>query len=148
MLQSADQWRWVRSEITAILSGAEPPLTGISSLAIGADQVFAEVVLALHGSLEVVIPFETYERTFENRVDRAKFHRLRAAASRIEVLTGARDAEEAYLNAGKRVVDLSESMIAVWDGEPARGLGGTAQIVEYARHVGIPVTQLNPAELP
>ena len=141
--------------MTALLSGIAPPLTGISSLAIGADQVFAEVVLELHGSLEVVIPFENYERTFENGADLASFNRLRAAASGVETLTGAGADEEAYLRAGKRIVDLSERMIAVWDGLPARGVGGTAQIVEFAKLAGVPVIQLNPvsatvitAELP
>ena len=30
-------------------------------------------------------------------------------------------------------------MIAVWDGKPARGPGGTAQIVEHARRVQKPL---------
>jgi len=143
-LQSADTWRWVTREMTALLSAIEPPLTGISSLAIGADQIFAEVVLELHGSLEAVIPSENYERTFENDVDLARFELLRTAASRVETLAGAQDDEQAYLNAGKRVVDRSESMIAVWDGQPARAVGGTAEIVEFAKLAGVPVIQLNP----
>ena len=144
MLRSAERWRWVRREITAALSGIGPPLTGISCLAIGTDQVFAELVLELHGLLEVVIPFENYERTFENESDLDRFNRLRTAASKVEILAGAHDDEEAYLDAGQRIVDLSECMIAVWDGLPARGEGGTAQIVEFAKLAGVPVIQINP----
>ncbi|HEV3333448.1 MAG TPA: hypothetical protein VG096_20835 [Bryobacteraceae bacterium] len=130
--------------MTAFLTRIKPPLTGISSLAIGADQIFAEVVLELQGSLEAVVPFENYERTFDNEVDLARFHLLRAAASKIEILTHAPNDEEAYLTAGKRTVALSETLIAVWDGLPALGVGGTAQIVEFAQQVGVPVIHLNP----
>jgi hypothetical protein len=41
--------------------------------------------------------------------------------------------DEAYLNAGRRVADLVDWMIFVWDGGPSRGHGGTADIVAYAR---------------
>ena len=45
-----------------------------------------------------------------------------------------------FLRAGRRVVDLSDRLFAVWDGEKARGVGGTAEIVDYARASGKPVT--------
>ncbi len=31
------------------------------------------------------------------------------------------------------MLDQAEGLIAVWDGAPARGRGGTAEIVEHAR---------------
>jgi len=34
--------------------------------------------------------------------------------------------------------------VAVWDGKPARGVGGTADIVSYARQKGVPVAVLWP----
>jgi hypothetical protein len=33
----------------------------------------------------------------------------------------------------------AEVLIAVWDGLPARGLGGTADVVAYAKQCGRPV---------
>jgi len=54
------------------------------------------------------------------------------------------DDEEAFLAAGKRVVDLSDIVIAVRDGEPAKGKGGTADSVAYALSTGAPVIHLNP----
>lgn len=44
--------------------------------------------------------------------------------------------DEAYLAAGQEVVDLTDTLLAIWDGQPARGLGGTADVVRYARSVG------------
>ncbi len=38
--------------------------------------------------------------------------------------------------AGQRVVDLTELVVVVWDGEVARGVGGTADIVDYAKAKG------------
>lgn len=46
--------------------------------------------------------------------------------------------------APKRVVDLSEFMLAVWDGQPAKGKGGTADVVSYAQQKATPVLILDP----
>jgi hypothetical protein len=137
-------WIWVRRELTAFLRESAPPLTGVTSLAIGADQLFAEVVLALKGELEAVIPFADYERTFDKETDLARYRLLKAASKRVEILPDSVTDDEAYLNAGRRVTDLSDLLVAVWDGQPARGLGGTADVVSYAARCGKPVVQLNP----
>jgi hypothetical protein len=52
--------------------------------------------------------------------------------------------EEAFYEAGKRVVQISDLMIAVWNGKPAAGLGGTADIVKYSLASGKPVVHLHP----
>jgi hypothetical protein len=52
--------------------------------------------------------------------------------------------ERAHLAAGQVVVDRSERLVAVWDGKPARGIGGTADIVSYARQKGVPVAVVWP----
>lgn len=41
--------------------------------------------------------------------------------------------ERAYEAAGRYVVDHCDMLLAVWDGRPARGRGGTAEIIAYAR---------------
>jgi hypothetical protein len=42
------------------------------------------------------------------------------------------------------MVDRADRLIAVWDGLPARAYGGTADVVQYARHKGTPVTVVWP----
>ncbi len=37
---------------------------------------------------------------------------------------------------GHYVLDNCDVLIAIWDGEPSRGQGGTAEIVEKARAMG------------
>lgn len=46
---------------------------------------------------------------------------------------------EAYMAASETLVTRSDRLLAVWDGKPSGGLGGTADVVAHARHVGVPV---------
>lgn len=54
----------------------------------------------------------------------------------MDTLPFSEPSEEAFYAAGKAVVDACDWLIAVWDGEPARGLGGSADVVAYARNRG------------
>jgi len=38
----------------------------------------------------------------------------------------------------------ADELLAAWDGKPARGYGGTADVVDAARDQGIPVTVVWP----
>jgi hypothetical protein len=143
-LPTSEAWSWVRGELDRILPAVSSPLVGVSSLAIGADQVFAEAILAHGGSLEAVVPFPEYEERFRAKADRNAYRALLQQASRREVLPRAGSDEESYYAAGCFVVDVSDLLIAIWDGEPARGRGGTADIVRYAERVGKHILHLNP----
>ncbi|MDP9110532.1 MAG: hypothetical protein M3M96_02725, partial [Candidatus Eremiobacteraeota bacterium] len=56
---------------------------------------------------------------------------------------------EAFLAAGKYLVENSDILFAVWDGEPSRGIGGTADVVSYARSAGRHIVRINPkAQIP
>ncbi|MBB4909469.1 hypothetical protein [Actinophytocola algeriensis] len=47
---------------------------------------------------------------------------------------------EAYLTASEHVMANADERVAVWDGSPPDGAGGTADVVHTARQRGIPVT--------
>ncbi|SRR6266496_342538 len=134
---------WLEKCLRARLSGCSG-LRGLSSLAKGADQLFARVVLELGGNLEAVLPFAGYEGTFEDPQDATCFRELLTRCSVVTTLTFAETKEQSYLLAGKYVADHSELLIAVWNGKPAAGLGGTADIVSYALRGGRTVYQINP----
>ena len=120
------------------------PFAGVSSLAIGADQLLASIVLDRHGTLEVVVPFPAYRSRFADEQDAKRYDALLSRASRVEVLPAQTSDQEAYLAAGRRIVDRSNEMFAVWDGRPAADVGGTGDIVQYARDVGRLLTVFNP----
>jgi hypothetical protein len=143
-LQQPSTWEWVVRETRNSLVAQPVPLVGITSLAIGADTIFAELVLEMNGVLEVILPFPEYEQKFTTDHDRQTFQRLLASASIVEVLQRQATEELSYYIAGQRVVDTSELVIVVWDGKPAAGLGGTGDIAHYAERCQKPLIHLNP----
>ena len=106
--------------------------------------MFAQIVLELGGSLVVIVPFSDYENKFETESAQQDYRSLLNRAAVVEVLERQATDEEGYYAAGKRVVDLSELLVLVWNGKPAAGLGGTADIAEYARLHQKQIIHLNP----
>jgi hypothetical protein len=113
-----------------------------SCLAAGSDQVFAEAALSIGLSVVAVIPLDGYEESFDERA-LANYRRLLRVCEQRE-LHYCGNAESAFLEAGKFVVTASDLLFAVWDGENAEGLGGTGDVVRYARSLGRPVLHINP----
>lgn len=137
-------WPWVEATIRTVLSSMESPWTAVSSLAQGADQVFARIALEEGAALRAVIPFPGYEETIQAGEPRERYHSLLARASQVETLERLATDEESYLRAGQRMVDLSDFVVAVWNGQKAAGLGGTGDVVEYARSRGKEVFHIDP----
>jgi len=130
----------------ALLALLEPDtcLVGLTSLANGADQIFARIVLELDGKIHAVVPSEAYGRAFPDEGSRAMYRSLLARASAVTLLPYPHPSEEAFVAAGRFIVDRSEKLVAIWDGAPAHGLGGTADIVGYANRLGVPVVVIWP----
>lgn len=136
-------WSWTRSAIAEVLHGAGSIERALTSLAVGTDQVFAEAAFAQSIKVQAVIPFGGYERCFDGSGLEA-YRRLLACCDDMIVLERTGSDEEAFLAAGIRVADDSDLLIAVWDGEPAAGLGGTADVVAHALGGGREVVHLDP----
>jgi hypothetical protein len=130
-----------------LLHSPEPPLLRIlSPLAEGADRIVANAGLSLGADLQCPIPFheEEYSRDFSAESSRDEFRALLAKASAVFQIDGARDAADvAYERVGRFVLEQSDFLIAIWNGEPAAGRGGTTQIVEEALAQNIPVIWLH-----
>lgn len=122
--------------IDRIVAQDDAPIV-VSNLAEGADRLVAELVLARPGArLEVVLPLPAaaYVRDFEAEASQRRFTELLDQASWVIVVqqVAGEAREVAYERAGRAIVDTSDVLVALWDGEPARGRGGTAEIVQYA----------------
>lgn len=136
-------WRWVRAQIDHIIAGIPRPIIGYSSLAAGTDQLFALSLLAQGAVVRAVIPLSGYESYF--RPDSLEIYkRLLRQSERIDLPEGHHGPEEAFYRAGVYVAASSELMLAVWDEKPAKGFGGTADIVRFCRKQKIPVIVINP----
>ncbi|HEX2225070.1 MAG TPA: hypothetical protein VHN15_12785 [Thermoanaerobaculia bacterium] len=147
-LPDPDAWPWVESALRTVLSNIERPWLAVSSLAQGADQVFARIAIEQGADLYAVVPFPEYEETFPDGESQALYRELLRQASSVEILERLASDEESYLRAGQRMVDLSNLVVAVWNGKKAAGLGGTGDIVEYARSQGKAVFHIDPMGRP
>jgi hypothetical protein len=136
----------VTAALRDTLSSYTLNLVGVTMLGPGADQLFARVVLELGGILYVVQPTvgTQYRDSFPDAEARRGYDELYGQASHVEALEHTESTEQAHMDAGKVVVDRSSLLVAVWDGQPSRGLGGTADVVAYARQRGVPLTVIWP----
>lgn len=130
----------VRAALNDLLTAYAPDqLTGISCLARGADSVFAEAVLAAGGRLVAVIPSQDYRQVKVKPDHAALFDRLAAAATEVLVLEHPTASRDAYQAANEVLIARADRLVAVWDGAPSNGKGGTADTVTLARDAGVPV---------
>jgi hypothetical protein len=138
--------RTVRLVTEAIQSGllaAVPPVTGLTCLAEGADQIFARVVLDLGGSIEAAVPAENL-RDELTAPGRDGFDQLLAAAATVHRLPFTEPTPAAHMAASELIVNGADELYAIWDGQPARGYAGTADVVAYACSRGVPVRVIWP----
>lgn len=131
----------IRSELSRYSPGE---LVGVSCIADGPDAWFARGVLDRGGRIEVVIPADAY-RAGLPEWHHAEYDALLAAAAEVHHTGLAESDSRAHMAGSEVLVGLVDRLIAVWDGEPARGYGGTADVVAYAHRTGVPVHVLWPA---
>lgn len=121
-------------------------LTLLSGLAEGADRHLARLALEAGYALHAVLPFarKTCERGFSGAASRAQFHEFVARAEHVTELPGHPGCVgQAYRRAGHALVDAADVLLAVWDGQPAQGAGGTAEVVNEACRRRVPVIHIS-----
>lgn len=134
----------VSDGVRAALRAAGPGVTGLSCLAEGADQIFARAVLELGGRLEAIVPARLHRDGLPRGV-RAAYDYLLDRAGRVHQCPFFEATAQAHMAAGKYLITQADELWAIWDGLPARGLGGTADVVALARRHGVPVRVFWPA---
>jgi hypothetical protein len=130
----------IREQLAAYASS---DLVGISNLADGADQLFAQAVLDSGGQLEVIVPATQYRDGLPESAH-AAYDSLLSKAAKVDHLDRIESTEQAHMEASSVMLARADQLFAVWDGQPARGYGGTADVVAEARKRGVPVTVIWP----
>ncbi|WP_285734305.1 hypothetical protein [Nocardiopsis sp. ATB16-24] len=137
----------LHSTVTEMVSAHLKPygceMVGLSCLADGADAVFAEAVVEAGAPLEVIIPATRYREALPEE-HRPVYDRLLRRAVLVHELPHTESTSQAHMAAGRLLVRRCDQLVAVWDGLPARGPGGTADVVAYARALHRPVSVLWP----
>ena len=116
-----------------------------SPLAVGADQILADAAFTAQIPVVGLLPFrrEDYAQDFEPGLDRETFGLQVSACLRIIQLPGnhrnIQTRNDAYASLADHLVHAVDGLIAVWDGKPAAGPGGTAEVVSLAEAVGVPM---------
>ncbi len=129
----------------------QPVIRMVSALADGADSIAADVALKSGWELAAPIPFPRTD--YVTDFEKEQLSHLRMFFEQADTTyeldghrTDSRSERAAYLSAGYMTLKQADMMIAIWDGEGARGIGGTGMIVEAAVQQGIPVIWIHAHE--
>lgn len=129
----------IRQALQRLVEAYQPQeLVGVSCLADGADTLFAEAVADRGGRLEIVVPAVRYREALPTS-HQGTYDDLLARAAAVHQLAFIESDDAAYLAGSLRMLAVIDRLVAVWDGLPAQGTGGTAEVVVAARERGLPV---------
>jgi hypothetical protein len=120
------------------------PISVISPLAQGADQLVAEVVIELQIPLCIVTPMPVaqYRRDFEGEalatleeyLELGELIELPLLASQAQVQGEQKFRDQQYVELGGYVAAHSHILLALWDGCDSGPEGGTASVVRFHQH--------------
>ena len=130
----------IREAIAALRREAPGEWIALSSAAAGSDMLFAREAIAQGCAWHAVLPLAPteFKRDF-SEAEWSEVEALLAQAEQVRVLDEIGAREDAYLDAGMETVHDADIVLAVWDGEAARGKGGTGDVISYARDLGRPL---------
>lgn len=128
----------IRATIKVILTEMRPDMV-ISGMAIGIDQMVAELAIETGIPFTAALPFRGQESRWPHQAQ-AHYQKLLASAHKIQYCSEPGYNPYKMQVRNQWMVDNSDLLIAVWDGST----GGTYNCVKYAERVGKPVARLDP----
>ena len=135
----------IRTALESLRSESPGEWIALASAAAGADLLFVGAALELGMGWEASLPLPLvdFERDFPPQ-EWVAVKTLLARAEHLEIASEPGSRDEAYLTGGFEIVNRCDVLLVVWDGQPARGKGGTADVVAYARAMGRPIVIVHP----
>lgn len=140
LTDSAGAARAIRGALDALRREVPGEWIALSSIAGGSDQLFVQQARASGLSWHAILPMTRSEfaKDFTPQ-DWEAVEGILAAADHVRTIDENGDRKDGYLDCGIETVNGADVLIAFWDGEGARGKGGTADVVEYAQSIGKPL---------
>lgn len=135
----------VSRELELLRLEAKGEWVALSSVATGADQLFVTEARSIGLSWHTILPLPKAEfaRDFSD-LEWQTVELTLAKSEHIRYITENGTREDSYLDCGMETVNGSDVLLAVWNGQPARGKGGTADVVDYARSLGKAIVIIDP----
>jgi hypothetical protein len=135
-------------EDAAFFSPAKPKIRFATMAAEGADLSGANAAIKAGADVALIMPFawDEYCADFQP-ANLSRVHQFLASASSCFELPGRRDeGPRAYERANDVILENIDLLIAVWDGERARGRAGTGDVVQRAATMGLPIIVIDPKQ--
>ena len=132
----------VKKALTELRGEGRGEWIALSSVAIGSDLLFTRQALGLGLAWHCVLPLPPAE--FKKDFSAEEWRQVEALlpeAEQVRVIAENGEREDA----GMETVHACDVLLAVWDGEPARGKGGTADVIAYARELHKPLVIIDAA---
>jgi hypothetical protein len=132
--------RAIRAALDSLRAEVAGEWIGLSSVAAGGDQAFVRQIGMLGMSWHAILPLPRAEFCKDfSPGDWAEAEQQLAGAEHLRIIQRNAARDDAYLDCGLETVDGADVLMSVWDGQPAHGKGGTADVVAYALSIGKPV---------
>ncbi len=131
--------------VTVLRHQPAQKIRGITCLADGADQIFAEAIIAAGGTYEVILPAGDYRIRAIRPENVGRFDALVRQAVAVSPIPFKESGDRAFAAANAEMIGRSDRLVAVWDGRPDVRPGGTAHAVAMAQRAGVPVLRVWPA---
>lgn len=133
---------WVRENLRERIANAPGDMWGISGMALGADQWWAEELVRAGKPWIAAVPFVGQENAWPE-ASRRHYRDLLDLATETVVVSEGGYAAWKLQKRNVWMVDHSVELIAVYDGTP----GGTRNCVEYAKKVGRIIDYIRPQDM-
>ncbi len=132
--------RVIRNELEGFRELYGARVTAISSAAAGADLVFLKTCAALRIPAIVILPFGKirFSEDFEDAEEWKLAESLMSISLAKYMIRGNFEAPEAYHVVSRQLLEWADAFLFVWNGDPAKGAGGTGETVNEAADLGIP----------
>lgn len=134
---------WVRAELERVVDEIRPNY-GYSGMALGADQIFAQICVDKGIPFTAVLPFRGQDEAWPKEAQ-FKYWRLVHKAQTIITVCEPGYAAWKLQRRNERMVDEIEqggTVIAVWNGST----GGTSNCLTYARQLQREIVRIDPNE--
>lgn len=123
----------------------------VSSVAEGSDTLCVEIAAEMGIPTHIILPLQendfmtdfTSPEAWNRSNAQIARARMRPGVDSVTLVSGEKQRPECYANQGTYMLEVIDMLIAVWDGQVARGQGGTAEVVAQAKSLGIPVMHID-----